>query len=134
MVVDRACQNGHQRSCASVGIMLALGKGVRKDATRALEISERACAAGVDYACTTAGSVILADQPGGPPDLARVRDLYEKGCTDHHPAGCHAFAMLCASGKLGPALRARAEPLLHRACDHGHSPSCESLARWERLR
>ena len=125
LVVDRACRAGHQRSCGSAGILLALGKGIPKDLERARMLSDQACKAGVDYACTNLGNLLLASAA----EPARTRAAYEKGCTDDNAAGCYVFGIICAAGRLGSADVTRAGPLFRRACEHGEEAACAKLER-----
>jgi TPR repeat protein len=100
LVWERACKANDQRSCASEGVMLQLGKGVGKDLRRALALLTEACKAGVFHACTASANM-MAEGDGVPRDVGRARAAYEKGCSDEYPAGCYVLGLMCASGKLG---------------------------------
>ena len=127
-VLERACKDGHQRSCASLGLLYQAGRGVTSDARKAAALFDGACSAKVDFACTLLGNLLLSD-PKAPADAERARVAYEKGCTDSFPSGCYAFGAACASGKLGKDWLDRADALLRRACEHGVAEACAVLAK-----
>ncbi len=127
-VFEAACKKGHARSCAGQGVMLQTGKGVAKDGARAVMLLEKGCGASVAFACSSLGALFL-DGDGVRVDVDRARADYEKGCTDDYPRGCYAYAVACASGKLGDEYVSRTDSLLKRACDAGHADSCTVLAQ-----
>jgi hypothetical protein len=126
-VLERPCKAGHQKSCAELGIIYQLGKGVTKDEGKAMALFQPACAAGVAFACTGIGNILVAG--GAARDISRARDAYEKGCTDDYPGGCYAFGVVSARGALGQDYLSRAGPLLLRACEHGHADACAFRAK-----
>jgi uncharacterized protein len=125
-VVERACKTGnHERSCATQGIMLQLGSGVVKDPRHAKSLLGRACEAGVAFACTSLGTLLME---GSPSDIERARERYARGCTDDHPGGCYVYGMQCASGVFGD--HCATDALLRHACEKRHADACAALADW----
>jgi TPR repeat protein len=122
---ERACKEGHAKSCASQGLMLQGGHSVPKDGKLALTLLERGCEGGVAFGCTVAGYLLLGND-GVAPDLDHGRKYYERGCTDTYPTGCYAFGMKCMSGAFGEACDGVAP--LRRACGLGHADACAALA------
>jgi TPR repeat protein len=132
-VVERACEAGHQASCASAGSMLWLGKGVPKDTVRAASHLEKACGADVALACTILGNLLLSGD-GVSGDIEHVRSAFEQGCTAKNPLGCYVFGVLCATGKLGSEYVERGEPALDRACEAKNANACDALEKFHAAR
>lgn len=127
-VAVRGCKAGNELSCGNEAIFYWLGHGTAKDEDKASRLFDKACKAGVAFACTGLANLLLASSSSAQ-SVERIRAAYEAGCVDSFPAGCYMFGLACGSGKLGSDYVPRAEPLLRRACQKGHADACTALAK-----
>lgn len=75
-LVTRACDLSAIRACAALGQMYRFGQhGLTVDPGRALQLYERGCELGDDYACDYAAGLWQGREPGYPKDLKRSRAL-----------------------------------------------------------
>ncbi len=94
--------------------------------------SEKSCGR-CDEACTLTPKLCfdaaLAHELGDgvTKDLARARQLYDKGCTAGNMPACTNLASYLADGLGGPRDMPRAIRLAKAACDSGVKLACDNL-------
>lgn len=88
-----ACNEGKQRDCTFLAILLEHGDGVAANVGAAIELLDRACDDHIGLACHRRGRMHEGGI-GGPTDLGRARALYERACRADEPDGCEAAARL----------------------------------------
>ena len=94
----------HGPSCADLGALHALGRGVAWDAARATALSRRACDAGVAYACANLG-VLLAEEAGGLKGGrlgVEITRRFRTACEAGVPESCLDLAVALGAGAGGP--------------------------------
>ena len=147
---EKACELGHLESCISLGIMLANGIGVARQAARAQMLFSRACSAGIVAGCiraelrgaTTArpgaqvaacasGSLAACESLAGlsndelPVSEDQETDIQVVGaCTHGEKAKCVPAAMLRLRGGDSSQL-----PLLKQQCEGGRVEVCSFLGK-----
>jgi TPR repeat protein len=117
------CAGGDAASCAALGYMHLIGRGVEKAAKQAYELSLRACDGGDRLAC--ANAAMAADEIPEPRPKVDVFDLYERSCTRGDAEACYGLGRALDAAdekqaKLG-------EALLSRACRAGSPEACVEL-------
>jgi TPR repeat protein len=117
---EAGCEASSKYSCKVLGMMYAGGEGVPKDPARANELYAKACKLGEPKACELAGAS----------PVARL-DSAEKECNAGRGAdvkeSCRVAGEAYLDGKGVPVDRARAEPLLKKACKLGSVPACNDF-------
>jgi hypothetical protein len=116
MLASRLCQEGHGPACLSAGGSPLCDVPADCDALR-----ERGCGAGEGRACT-----LLAQ--GKEP--ARQVNLLDKACASARPdaLACHSLGNWYRTAEQPAPERAKAAPLLERACGLGVPSACFELA------
>lgn len=79
-LLSQACKRGEYKSCSNVGFMTLKGRGTKKDAVKAADFFEIACAKGKDpMACLNLGLCLEAGL-GRPPDKKRGEEHIRFAC------------------------------------------------------
>jgi TPR repeat protein len=117
----RACEMGMAIGCTNYAAVL-WGRGENLGCAR--RIFEKACAANETWGCGMLGRMLITDEASGKAELARGREILERGCDSLGGFSCRALAMELEGGKLGPYKPARIRKLLARACTTGDSDGC----------
>jgi TPR repeat protein len=87
--------------------LLEMGEGMRGDGPRALALSRRGCALGLDQACMTEAG-LLESGFAGSRDLPRAARLLRATCDRGFAPACNAAGLHRMAGMGGPADRAGA--------------------------
>ena len=120
-VLQQAADAGSAEGANRLGVLFAQGvEGVPRNDARALELFERAGAAGHPRAQINAGTLYYRGQ-GTQRDLVRARAWFEKAAASDDPYALYALgrAMDESSGQAMTDLT-RAAELYRRAAQHGH--------------
>ena len=123
--LEEDCGRKDAKACGFLSWLYG-GHGLAKDDAKAADYLGKACDAGDRNACVqqawalAKGEGVTKDEPKG---IASLDALCSR---DYLPA-CTRLALVYA-GKPSPADRARAKPLMARACDGGEQEAC-SLAK-----
>jgi hypothetical protein len=125
---QQACDAGEAKGCFGVGVMYEDGKGVTKDAKRAVDLYSRACDQSYSTACYNLG-LMYGNARGVPADLKRAADLYRRACDGGNAASCNNLAIQYANGQGVPRDDKKAADLYKRSCDAGDKAGCRNLAR-----
>lgn len=123
-----ACEEGHAPGCRGLAQLYHEGRGVERDARRAMTLWEDACAQGDAPSCTTLAH-LFAKQ--GVTDT-RVLTLLAMGCHRGDPDACNDYATTMASHAPSAAQRITAASYFERACSGGVAHACRSLLDSER--
>ncbi|MGH7295921.1 MAG: tetratricopeptide repeat protein [Polyangiaceae bacterium] len=125
-----ACDQGHARSCATLGEMYEGPIGVKFDATKAFSLYKKACDAGDPEGCGLLGRAYL-DGVGAPQDVATGVNVLRGACEKNCGAACYFLADLYRQGTGVPvnikryeALMAQAFSLVKAECDGGDAGYC----------
>jgi len=136
----RSCDAGHQPGCDSLAFALLNGQGSPPDEARALGLFQRACDAKVYESCVLAGVMQHFGRATARSESKAVA-LFQRGCPragpkamettcaryDLEPEECAIGGLELSLGACGPVDRARAEPLLTKACRDGWTWACDRL-------
>jgi TPR repeat protein len=142
------CTGGDAAGCYDLALLARDGRGVARDAARALALAVNACDRDVAAGCLLAGELALdGDPPGAEGRMRRACELGDvRGCAladaaragplvaelerarircdEGELAACHNLAVL-----VEPRDAARAATLYDRACRGGSSLACSNLGR-----
>ncbi|HOX44466.1 MAG TPA: tetratricopeptide repeat protein [Myxococcota bacterium] len=88
--LEKACQLKDPDGCAGLGILVADGKGAKKDITRAVGLWEKACQLGSDVDCLTVGRFLAAGRGEVKKDVARARKAFDAACKRKYEDACKA--------------------------------------------
>jgi TPR repeat protein len=124
--LERACGEKESASCAYLGWLYSGKAGLAKDAAKAAGYTERACVAGDKHACVE-HAWALARGEGLAKDEPKATAALDGLCKDGLLPACTRLAYLYVN-KPSAAERARAKPLLARACEGGEQDAC-SMAK-----
>ncbi len=94
----KACAEGEQSACSSLGVMHELGLGTTEDPVRAVALYQGACAAQNIGGCTNLGLAHLHGI-GLPTDPRRAKELLEWSCAHDHPVGCRELGTVFLLGE-----------------------------------
>ena len=125
--LDRACGEKQAGACAYLGWLYSGGGGLAKDAAKAAGYRARACIAGDKRACVD-HAWALARGEGLAKDEPKAMAALDGLCKDALLPACTRLAYLYAN-RPSAAERARAKPLLARACDGGEQDACSMAKR-----
>jgi TPR repeat protein len=120
-----ACEEGHAPGCRGLASLYNEGRGVARDAERAMALWEDACAQGDAPACTILAH-LFAQQ--GAADT-RVMTLLAMGCHRGDPAACSDYA---TGMSHSPGHESTVSSYFERACNGGVGRACRSLLASER--
>ena len=121
---EAQCGKNHAGSCSALGVMHATGDGASKDAAKAAQLFEKACAGGDIPGCVNQGRM-HADGTGVAKDEAKASELFDKACADGSAEACGFLgSILLANKDTG-----KAAEKLKLGCDGGYDKSCGHAAR-----
>ncbi len=118
------CEDGDAAACGSLGRRLLAGEGVKKNATRARFLMDRACAGGALESCVDLGINLMGIE-GGPRMPREARKVFQKACDGSAPRGCFELAGIYSTGDGASPDQAQALRMYLRACRMGHAESCD---------
>lgn len=118
------------KSCHNYANSLFYGRGIKKDACRALDYYSRACLSGHAVSCFNAGQMYFSEnkevRAAIKRDLDKAATLFEKGCVLNNPDSCSLGTYLYYSNFAGmretkdkPALKAEHEEKALRFAERG---------------
>jgi uncharacterized protein len=115
--IERGCRGGNAVPCGFLGMESALGENVRRDAKRAVELTERGCMGSFAEACQI-NAAFLGDS-------ARCESILEG--LNPKLARLYPSESLCTDAVLGaiPDDAKKAKASLKRACDLGVKEACK---------
>jgi hypothetical protein len=116
------CDKGHVGSCATLGAMLATGRGASRDAAKAAVALKKACDGNEASACTWLGT-LTADGASGPKDPAAAMALFDKACSGGDAPGCTRQGKALLASDAG-----KAAALLEKGCSGGDDAGCAAAA------
>ena len=124
---EKACTAQDAESCDRLAALYTCGKGIGRDARRAMELEARACELDDTSAC---GNVAMAmSVPDATLDPARVMKLAEKGCAAHEPLACAGIGLMYLQGWGVTADAAKAVAILDDVCTkQGYAMACANVA------
>ncbi|NUP11845.1 MAG: protein kinase [Polyangiaceae bacterium] len=123
---QKACDAGDQHACRRYGVMLSSGRGIKKDAPRAMQLFQKACDSGDKTACANL-SLGYAIGRGAPKDEARAVALAKQACDGGAMAGCDYLGLFHEQAVGGPKDYARAAQYFEQACNGGGFEGCRDL-------
>src|SRR5262245_41994277 len=91
------CETHGRGACTAEALRVLDGRGVPRDAARAVALFERGCTAGDLQACTALGTLLLVGQ-GTPVDLPRAANLLSRACAGRIAVACGRLAVVLAEG------------------------------------
>lgn len=94
---ERRARQGDADAQLKLGLMYALGKGMRQDYAQALHWLELAAKQGHASAQFNLG-VMYAKGEGVRQDLSKAKDLFGRACDDGNQNGCDAYRKLNERG------------------------------------
>jgi TPR repeat protein len=115
-----ACEEGHAPGCRGLAQLYNEGRGVERDARRAMALWEDACAQGDAPACTILARVFAKQDAGD----TRVLTLFAMACHRGDPDACSEYATSISSS---PGHEGAVASYLERACSGGVEQACRSL-------
>jgi uncharacterized protein len=124
---QKACTAHDSESCDRLAALYTCGKGVGRDAGRAMELEASACELDDIDAC---GNVAMAmSVPEATLAPARVMKLAEKGCAAHQPLACAGIGLMYLEGWGVTADPAKAVAILDDVCTkQGYAMACANVA------
>lgn len=119
MLASRLCEEGHAPACLSAG-----SSGLCDAAADCDAMLGRACGAGEGRACT-----FMANRGA---EEARQVALLDQACSADRPdaLACYSLGSWYRTREPSAPERAKAAPLLERACGLGVPAACHELAKW----
>lgn len=124
-----ACEEGHAPGCRGLAQLYNEGRGVERDAKRAMALWEDACAQGDAPACTTLAHLLAKDGH----DDDRVLTLLAMGCHRGDADACDYYAVTMSRNVSAKASdKSTISSYLERACSGGVGRACRSLLSSER--
>jgi TPR repeat protein len=120
-----ACEEGHAPGCRGLAQLYNEGRGVARDADRAMALWEDACAQGDAPACTILARLFAKQDAAD----ARVLTLLAMGCHRGDPDACSDYAARMSSS---PGHESTVSSYLELACNGGVGRACRSLLTSER--
>lgn len=120
---ETSCDLGQSASCAELGYLYMLGKGVTKDPTRGEQLLKKACDAEDGVGC---GGMAIARHEQR--DLTAAHRFAEEACRLQDRGGCRFLATLLLKGDGVARDPARAVALLDSACAAEDFTACFGLA------
>jgi uncharacterized protein len=120
----RAADKGSTSAMVELGVLLATGAGVTKDAAQARKLFERAAEGGNPRGVTNLAA--LGGGAGAPTDPTRARALLAKAA-ETNPEAQYQLGMLMADGVGGTKDDAAARALFEKAAAQGHAGALERM-------
>jgi len=138
--LQHSCDAHDPGGCDSYAFALLNGEGAPRDEAKAKRLFEQACSDSVGESCMFAGFMSLFGRATTKSE-ATAQDLFSRGCatagpdreekrcqrTQVEPEECGLAGLELSLGTCGPADKARAAPLLAKACGDGWSWACDRL-------
>jgi TPR repeat protein len=121
------CDQNQAESCHRLANQYEFGKGVAKDAPKAVALYRKACDGGSMNGCVGLGNGYRNAFGGLPKDLNQALALYKKACDAGFGDGCTELGWRHWNGEGVPADRAQATQLFSKACDLGGFSACAQL-------
>ena len=124
----RACERGLAIGCTNYAAALWARSTGEASQACAARLFEATCAVKEPFGCGMSGRMILdaAEEPG---EIARGRNVLERGCEEAGGFACRALALHLETGRLGQATPQRIKELLARACETGDEDACGTHAK-----
>ncbi|MBV7433802.1 sel1 repeat family protein [Cardiobacteriaceae bacterium TAE3-ERU3] len=97
-LANQGCDKGNADSCAAVGTMYQLGRGVAQDIEQANRHLEQACELGSGDGCAVLASVYLSGQ-GVAQDLDKAYSMAANGCNVDNAIACMLLGSMQLSGQ-----------------------------------
>ena len=116
------CDAGDAGSCANLGLMYDVGRGLKADTLRAAELFQTACEKGNAPSCGRLGEMFLAGS-GPAADEVRAREFLRRGCQGGWFEACTHLGAL--ERKANATINVVA--LWTRSCTGGDGEGCTSL-------
>lgn len=125
----KAADKGSTAAMVELGVMLADGTGVAKDAAQARALFERAAQAGNPRGA--ANLAAISDDGGTPSDPGEARALLEKAAAANSAEAEFELGVMMANGTGGPKDDAGARALFQKAAAQNHAAALEWLGAFE---
>jgi uncharacterized protein len=91
---EKACQLKDADGCAGLGILVADGKGAKKDLARAVGLWQKACEFGSNVDCLTVGNFLAEGRGEVKKDVARAKKVFDIACKRKYEDACKAAVKL----------------------------------------
>jgi uncharacterized protein len=121
----KAADKGNTSAMVELGVMLATGSGMPKDAGEARVLFERAAEGGNPRGATNL--MALAGSVGAPSDPAQARALLAKAAETNSAEAQYQLGLMMADGVGGPKDDVAARAMFERAAAQGHAGALERL-------
>jgi uncharacterized protein len=122
----QACSGGYTPSCAKLGFLYQMGRGVNKDVMRAVALYAQACTPAGTTGCNNLG-IMYRDGLGVTKDDARAVALYKQACDGGNAVGCMNLGFMYEKGRGVKNDYPRAATLYTQACTGGNADGCNRL-------
>ncbi len=121
----KACARDRPLACLRGANQLNIGRGIERDATKAIELFQKACGLAELDGCTAAGD-LLSDPEGTPEAKARSYAAYNTACKRHNAYGCLKVGVAFHEGVGVPASPEAARTHFARACEFADEDGCRA--------
>lgn len=119
----KACEQGEQSACSSLGVMHELGLGTSEDHVQAHKLYETACAGKNVGGCTNLGLAALHGV-GEAKSPARAKELLDWSCRHQHPTACRELGVMFLLGEGVAADALEAVKFFRMACKKADGEAC----------
>jgi len=123
-----SCRLGYLNGCFELGRMYFRGRGVTKDARKAVELFMKVCddSSILPVACSEAGYVYQNE--AALKDAAKAVQLYKRACDGGSGAGCNNLGMAYVTANGVAKDEAKAADFLARSCELKFVTGCVNVA------
>jgi TPR repeat protein len=135
---EAGCKKGNQAACAALAVQVQDGRGVPRDLARAIDLYEKACAAGVGVGCMNRAFMFMGgvvddpDDHRGKPWFEMAEPALKKQCEGGDLQWCTNLGVLHEDGFIGAGKDpAAAAAVYKKACDQQMGEWCVNLALLE---
>ncbi len=119
----RACELGHATGCSELGSAF-IDRQAHIDLEAARKFKDKACELGSMDGCSDFG-MLLARGEGGPADMDRAVQLFQKACAADVASGCGRLGLSYQHGFGGlPKDLTKAKELFDQGCKGGDEEAC----------
>ena len=131
-IFGKTCDGGDAEGCYMLGKMHLAGKGVPKDASKAVGLLKKSCDGGSGGGCYSLGVMhrfgqgVKQDPAESSKLHGKAAELLKKSCDGGSGQSCYTLGRMYFEG-AGPLKRSptRAKELYHKACGLNHQKACE---------
>ena len=123
---ELACDGGHMRSCAQLGLFYTREGVFERNDSEAYRYLNQACEAGDSTGCSFLGYLYAVGR-NVEEDDAQAAQLYARACDAGNASGCGQLGFMYGNGHGVELDGARAYTLLLEGCDGGYGVACSNL-------